>query len=102
MQDVYVDISAIENKLGGQIAQIAFESAAPNGFANTRCLYFGETILVDSPAPPAASGRVRTVLQEVTTEAMRVNHPVPMQLISIYRKGYKELCLFVWCEAVFI
>lgn len=50
MQDIYVDISAIKNKLGGQIAQIAVESAAPNGFANVECLYIGEISIVKSPA----------------------------------------------------
>ncbi|MDP4089869.1 MAG: hypothetical protein Q8930_11440 [Bacillota bacterium] len=50
MQDIYVDISAIKNKLGGQIAQIAVESAAPNGFANVDSLYIGEISIVKSPA----------------------------------------------------
>ena len=48
-QDVYLDISAIQNKLGGQIAQIAFVSAAPNGFTNVDSLYIGQISIVKSP-----------------------------------------------------
>lgn len=49
MQNVYVDISAIKNKLGGQISQIAIVSAAPNGFANVERLNIGEISLVKAP-----------------------------------------------------
>jgi len=47
-QTIDLDISRIKNQLGGQIAQISFESAGPNGWNNVKVLQISDISIVNA------------------------------------------------------